>query len=158
MSIKNFWTAAFLAFIVCGCSPSVQNESDELAPAISWLYLSDEQGDTTLELKTEIAYTPEKMEKGMMGRTGFGLIDAMAFNFEQQRVLSFWMKNTLIPMDILFFDANGDFVSSASMAPCKEDPCPIYTSAEPASIALEVPADFVEKNSIGKGWKVSNQK
>ncbi len=158
MKMQKFWMPAFLALIACGCSPSLQSESEVPAPAIGSLYLSNPQGDTTIELTTEFAYTPEKMQKGMMGRTGFGTIDAMVFNFEQQRVLTFWMKNTLIPMDILFFDIDGNFVSSASMVPCESDPCPIYASAEPASIALEVPAGFVEKNAIGKGWKVGNKK
>lgn len=158
MRANIFSAIALFGLIASACSAPVSDQSDELAPAIGWLYLSNPQGDTTIELTTEFAYTPEKMEKGMMGRTGFGTIDAMAFNFEQQRVLSFWMKNTLIPMDILFFDADGDFVSSASMVPCAADPCKIYESAEPASIALEVPAGFVEKNAIGEGWKVSNKK
>lgn len=99
----------------------------------------------------EIADTPEAREKGMMGRTSFGNIQGMLFSFDQEQVLSFWMKNTLIPMDILFFN-KGAFVSGTSMVPCKKDPCPIYSSVEPATSAVEVPAGFLREHPMTKEW------
>jgi uncharacterized membrane protein (UPF0127 family) len=156
LNIRIF--SALFCVIACGCSIQENTQDDILPNGFMTLYLSSEESETPIELMVEVTYTPEQRERGMMHRTEFGIADAMVFNFENESILSFWMKNTLIPLDILFFDANGDFVSSATMAPCDAEPCPIYTSAEPAAIALEVPAGFVEKNSIGKGWKVSNKK
>lgn len=79
----------------------------------------------------------------------------MLFVSPTEEEQSFWMKNTLIPLDILFFTSSGDFVSSTTMFPCKEDPCPTYVSTGPARFALEVNAGFVKEHGIRKGWKLS---
>jgi uncharacterized membrane protein (UPF0127 family) len=49
------------------------------------------------------------------------------------------MKNTLIPLDIVFFSADGAFVDALTMAPCAEDPCPTYRPAGSYRYALEAP-------------------
>lgn len=114
------------------------------------LYHPDKPKDAIM-LGLEIADTPEARERGMMDRTSFGNMQGMLFSFDQEQVLSFWMKNTLIPMDILFFN-KGVFVSGTSMVPCKKDPCLIYTSVEPATSAVEVPAGFLQEHPVTKGW------
>jgi len=103
----------------------------------------------------EIADTPALRQKGMMGRTGFfDTSQGMLFSFEEEEILSFWMKDTLVPLDIVFFDRNANFVSATSMVPCDADPCMIYTSVEPALTAVELPSGFLAKHSVGKGWKL----
>ena len=78
----------------------------------------------------------------------------MLFIFEKPQILSFWMKSTVIPLDILFFDEGGKLVSTATMEPCAADPCQTYPSAAEAQYALEVPAGFSEQHGIGEGWRV----
>lgn len=76
----------------------------------------------------------------------------MLFLFPHEQVLSFWMKNTLIPLDIFYFDARGQIVSATTMEPCKADPCPSYSSEGAAQFALEVAAGFLDTN--GEEWKL----
>ena len=91
-----------------------------------------------------------------MNRTELKGIDGMLFLYESPRKLSFWMKNTLIPLDILFFDQEYLLVRTWSMEPCESDPCKRYSSGAEAQYALEVPAGFVKQHGIlpGKGWKI----
>ena len=67
----------------------------------------------------------------------------------------FWMKNTLIPLDIIFFDGQGRVLSSTTMAPCTADPCPYYGSVKPSQLALEVNAGLVKSRMIGEGWRIA---
>ncbi len=68
-----------------------------------------------------------------------GDLDGMLFVFEEDRAGGFWMKNTLIPLDIAFFDGGGELVEVMSMVPCEEDPCPTYTPSAIYRYALEAP-------------------
>ncbi|RPI22311.1 MAG: hypothetical protein EHM57_05495, partial [Actinobacteria bacterium] len=52
----------------------------------------------------------------------------------------FWMKNTLLPLDIAFFAGDGSFVDRLTMEPCPGDPCPVYRPSGPYRLAVEVPA------------------
>lgn len=86
-----------------------------------------------------------------MGRTSMSPgIMGMLFVFDTAQERSFWMKNTLMPLDILFFAANGTFVSWQRMDPCKADPCPSYYSNGSAQYALEVPAGFMDPTHVVK--------
>ena len=75
-----------------------------------------------------------------MGVTDLGGLDGMLFVFQVDSDGGFWMKNTLIPLDIVFFTADGGFVDSLTMAPCTEDPCPVYRPRGAYRYALEAPA------------------
>ena len=111
--------------------------------------------EKTYTLWVEIADDPPEQAQGLMGRTEMPHDRGMLFIFPKEQPLSFWMKNTLIPLDILFFDADGNFVSYQSMDPCKADPCKTYPSAGRAKYALEVQAGFIEKEGVGEGWRMS---
>ncbi len=89
-------------------------------------------------INAEIADTEALRERGMMFRTSLDPGAGMLFVFETEQRMSFWMKNTLIPLYMLFFDADGNLVSTTVMKPCQQDPCPTYPSAGPAKYALEV--------------------
>ncbi len=107
----------------------------------------------TLSVAVEIARTPAEQATGLMGRTSLAADTGMLFVFPKEHTLDFWMKDTLIPLDILFFDATGAFVSSASMTPCPEGTaCQRYRSARPALYALEVPAGYAWQHKIDTGW------
>lgn len=118
-------------------------------PVLHPLTLVSPRGqDTTLQV--EWATTDQERELGLMNRT---TIDhGMLFIFDTQQQLTFWMKNTLVPLDIAFFDDHGAFVSSAQMTPCTADPCTLYPSATPAKYALEMPAGYIAQQGIARGW------
>jgi uncharacterized membrane protein (UPF0127 family) len=67
--------------------------------------------------------------------------DGMLFVFEEPSSGGFWMKNTLVPLTIVFFNANGERVRKLSMRPCHADPCPIYSPGRVYRFALELRAD-----------------
>lgn len=77
--------------------------------------------------RVAVADTPERRSRGLMGVTELGEREGMLFIFESDVDSGFWMKDTLIPLDIAFFDSSGSYVDGFAMEPCLEDPCPSYT-------------------------------
>lgn len=70
----------------------------------------------------------------------------MLFVFPATRPQAFWMKDTLIPLDMLYFDEEHRLVSmQLDVPPCKADPCPIYPSHAPARYVLELSAGSVRR-------------
>jgi uncharacterized membrane protein (UPF0127 family) len=65
--------------------------------------------------------------------------DGMLFVFPAQTSGGFWMKNTLVPLTIVFFDSRGKRVRELSMTPCRADPCRIYDPGRTYRFALELP-------------------
>jgi hypothetical protein len=89
------------------------------------------------ELIVAVAETPDQRSQGLMGVTDLGGLDGMLFVFQADSDGGFWMKNTLIPLDIVFFTADGGFVDALTMVPCVEDPCPTYRPDGSYRYALE---------------------
>ena len=112
-------------------------------------------GSRNVPVYVEVADTEAARERGLMYREHMDDDAGMLFLFPDAAPLNFWMKNTLIPLDILFFDAEWNLVSTATMTPCVADPCALYPSEGPAKYALEVNAGFLKSNGIAKGWTVS---
>ncbi len=108
-----------------------------------------------VDLRVELADDNEKRSRGLMFRESLPMGHGMLFIFDKPQTLSFWMKNTLIPLDILFFGEGGKLVSTVTMAPCTEDPCQAYPSAAEAQYALEVPAGFIEQHHVDDGWRAT---
>jgi uncharacterized protein len=113
------------------------------------------EGQRPVVVTAEIADDAAERTQGLMFRTDLPEGQGMLFVFDTVNVLSFWMRNTLIPLDILYFDDAGNFVSGTTMVPCEADPCTVYPSGQPARYALEVPAGFLEEHQVGVGWKMS---
>lgn len=100
----------------------------------------------------ELATTPAAQEHGLMDRTSMAADHGMLFVFEDSQPRTFWMKNTLIPLDILFFDAHDRLVAiQADAQPCKADPCSLYPSNVPARYVLELNAGTAAKLGLRKG-------
>ncbi|MGH8283653.1 MAG: DUF192 domain-containing protein [Gammaproteobacteria bacterium] len=104
----------------------------------------------------EIADSDASRERGLMFRTRMVADHGMLFVFPDAEPRIFWMKNTLIPLDILFFDAQRRFINvSADTPPCKADPCPTYPSTAPAKYVLELNAGMAKKLGAKAGDKLT---
>ena len=91
-----------------------------------------------------LADEPALRSRGLMGVADLGDLDGMLFSWGGDTVSSrFTMRNTLIPLRIVFFDVDGAFVSRADMVPCETDDCPTYGAAGPYAFAIEFPAGRV---------------
>ena len=89
------------------------------------------------EWRVAVADTPELRQQGLMGVTDLGDLDGMLFVFEEDVSNGFWMKNTLIPLDIAFFSVEGALVDLLRMTPCEADPCEIYQPSGSYRYAIE---------------------
>jgi uncharacterized protein len=87
----------------------------------------------------ELALTSAQQTRGLMFRKQ-APSDGMLFVFRRASVGGFWMKNTLVPLEIVFFDTRGRAVHRFLMAPCRKDPCHIYDPVKQYRYALELPA------------------
>jgi len=102
--------------------------------------------------KVEIADTQEKQALGLMFRDSMSANQGMLFIFPSEAPRSFWMKNTRIPLDIMYFDKDLRMVSiSADTPPCKVSRCPSYPSVTPAKYVLELNAGMASELGVGVG-------
>lgn len=104
-----------------------------------------------IDLYCEIADTPQKRSLGLMYRKNIHPKLGMLFIFPKAQNLSFWMKNTLIPLDIAFINSNGIIMQLERMTPLDQN---VTRSHQKASYALEVNAGFFQKYGIVPGSKV----
>lgn len=89
--------------------------------------------------KIELAITQEEQTSGLMFRKSLARNKGMLFIFNEEGFSSFWMKNTLIPLDIIWIDENKKVVFiSENIQPCKEDPCPNIAPTQKAKYVLEI--------------------
>jgi uncharacterized membrane protein (UPF0127 family) len=91
-----------------------------------------------VSVRVEIADNDARRERGLMFRRRLTPNSGMAFAWRQDVDGAFWMKNTLIPLSIAFYDARGRIVRLIDMAPCRADPCPVYDPRTAYRGALEV--------------------
>ena len=89
--------------------------------------------------RPELALTSGQHQRGLMFRKK-APVDGMLFVFSQATSGGFWMKNTLVPLTIVYFDTAGRRVRRMSMTPCRKDPCRIYDPGRQYRYALELPA------------------
>ena len=96
--------------------------------------------------QAEVAKNRFTIAKGLMFRKNLLENEAMLFVFNQEGNHSFWMKNTLISLDIIFLDKNKKVVDIAkNTQPCQSDECPSYRNQQPAKYVLEIKAGLAEK-------------
>lgn len=104
------------------------------------------------EITVELARRPEEQARGLMYRRKLGENDGMLFAYDSPRVMSFWMKNTRIPLSIAFIDGAGTIIQIEKMRPF--DNVSRHVSRGPAQYALEMNQGWFEKNGVKVGDKV----
>jgi len=105
-------------------------------------------------VSVEVANTPEERALGLMHRPTLEEGRGMLFVFDTEEKFSFWMKNTLIPLDIIYLSKDLRVVDIIAGIPCVEDPCESYTPKEKALYVLEVNQGYVVEQGIIVGDKV----
>lgn len=99
----------------------------------------------------EYARTPSQHAKGLMHRESLDENSGMLFVFSQETFYPFWMKNTLIPLDIIWINSNMKIVDIKTAQPCTTPQCPTYVPNDIAKYVLEVNGDWAQKNNIKIG-------
>ena len=105
-----------------------------------------------VRLHVEIAQDPEALANGLMFRADLKEDEGMLFVFESARILSFWMRNTFIPLDIAFVDEDGTVVDIQRMEALDERIQ--YISKAPALYAIETNAGWFRRNNLKVGSTV----
>jgi uncharacterized protein len=117
---------AILVLLLLGCG-----EKDSARAVI-------ETGDGDVVVQVEVADSDAERTRGLMGRQDLPEDGGMMFVFPEGSTSAFWMKDTLIPLSIAFYDARGRIVRILDMEPCRRDPCPLYDPHASYRGALEV--------------------
>jgi len=100
-------------------------------------------------ITAELAVTDYERAKGLMFREQINPDQGMLFIFEHEGRHSFWMKNMVISIDILWLNREKQIVHiEERVPPCKTDPCPSYASKIPAMYVLELKAGSVKENDL----------
>ena len=150
MHHEQLWklVALGLASLVCaGCGPKEPNTLDKMATGIVRV------GDTPFSVW--IARTSEETSRGLMFVTkeemaplDDGTERGMLFVFGYDRSTGFWMRNTIVPLDIAFIRSDGTIVNTHTMAPYDERS---YPPSEPYRYALEVNANVFSRLGVDRG-------
>ena len=144
-SILSLMAVTILATVLLSLAAQAQ-EQQQSAPGAT-VSITNTAGQR-VDIPVEIADTPAKRETGLMGRSALAPNAGMLFVFGQDQPLSFWMKNTLIPLSIAFMDSQGRIVDIQDMQPLDQTP---HDSAAPAKYALEVNQGFFAAQGIQVG-------
>ena len=110
----------------------------------------DTSGGKKVEVRVEIADNFFEQARGLMYRKELGEDRGMLFIYTEERELSYWMKNTRIPLSIAYIDSEGRIVDILDMKPL-DDERPHYVSSKPVQYALEVNQGFFERKGVKEG-------
>ena len=100
-------------------------------------------------LSAQVAADDPSRERGLMSRTNLGPDEAMLFVFPQPRPVSFWMKDTPVPLSVAYLGPSGRIFEIHDLKPLDETPVPSASSA--VSYALEVPRGWFAEHGVLAG-------
>lgn len=142
--------AVLVALTMCACTHN--NNPKPKEPALEKGIVVLEGGGKTLRVEVELARTPAQREKGLMFRKKLNPYQGMLFLFDTQEVQSFWMKNTYIPLDMIFID------EAMTVVGVVENAAPLTLTSRrveaPSRYVLEVRGGFAATHGIGPGTRV----
>jgi uncharacterized membrane protein (UPF0127 family) len=141
--------AALLATAMVACRPP---PGPTPTPAARALVVVDSPSGRSTAVEAEVARRPEELERGLMFREALRPGAGMLFVFPETAEHVFWMKNTAIPLDMLFVDEGGAVVAVVERAePFTTSP---RTAGTPCRYVLEVPGGFAAERGIRPGDRV----
>lgn len=101
------------------------------------------------------ATTPEEHAQGLMNVQRLEANEGMLFVFGKPAMPAFWMKNTLLPLDIIFIDKEKSVISVHTAQPCTEEHCQTYSPSREAFFVLEVNAGTAKMLNVSIGEKIT---
>ena len=142
--------------LAMGCGGDKRQQS---APQVDQTSPDTTAGDDRVTIKVggkpirvRVSQTPEEMERGLMFTEELPADEGMLFVFEREKILHFWMRNTLLPLSVAFIDKRGRIVEIERMEPLDEET--VHTSRLPALYALEMNAGWFQNNGVKVGDRV----
>ena len=152
------WCAAILAAVVlagaCGggdASPTPLPTGGAPVAAVTRA-VTVQDGAQSAKLTVELAFTEPQRELGLMARPSLADDAGMLFIFPAETMGAFWMKNTLIPLDIAYMDASGRVLEIKHGKPLDETP---LTPQQPYRYTLEVAGGWFDRHQMGPGATLS---
>jgi uncharacterized protein len=129
--------------------PALHPEVDAMEATV--VLVAGRGGADEARVDVRVASSSTERQRGLMHVPELPDGTGMLFVFEEPRAGGFWMKDTLVPLDIAFADDAGVIVAILTMEPCEADPCPTYDPEVTYTYALEVPAGWFERAGVEAG-------
>ena len=148
--MKTLARSLLVLLLVAASACSGTEQGSDIAPAT----LVFGRDSMVAILEVEIADDPIERATGLMWRESLPEDRGMAFLFDGPTGARFWMKNTLIPLSIAFWDEGHEIVAILDMEPCEEAPCPRYDPGVPFVGAVEANTGWFERNGVRVGEQV----
>ncbi len=144
---NKYWILAgiFVVLIILSYPANTSEEDNKLPIKVNGL-----------TIRVEVAKTTSQKSKGLMYRKELPQNEGMLFIFDYDGAHSFWMKNTLIPLDIVWLNSQKEVVHiEHSVPPCKKVPCPGHASPYKARYVVELNGGWSIKNGLNLGDQMS---
>jgi uncharacterized membrane protein (UPF0127 family) len=138
MRRASFLLIFIFTFVLFGC------DEEEVRRAVI-----ETKSGAAHTFKIELALTPEEQQKGLMFRTALAGNAGMLFFHRACAPAAFWMKNTLLPLDMIFIAADGRIVRIAEMT--EPETLDVHVSGEPVNGILEINGGLSRRLGIGEG-------
>lgn len=131
---------------------TIENSAPVFKKEGELLFISKDNNETLAVIDIEIADTDQKTMQGLMYRSSMPQNAGMLFLMPREDIQGFWMRNTYIPLDMIFVNSNKQIVTiHANTTPMNESS---YISTAPALYVVEVNAGYCNKNNINEGDKI----
>jgi uncharacterized protein len=138
MTLRVLCAAVLLFVAAVACDNGDEADNPKAAPTFEPATAIIETDNGPVMVDIEVAATDEERARGLMHRKSLDDDAGMLFLFFEPTSSGFWMKNTLIPLSIAFFDRDGEILKILDMTPCKTESCPLYYPHVEYFGALEV--------------------
>ena len=157
-SMKSVLVAVALASsalsVVCGLAPMATAQNPAPMPPGPTTPLTIVSGEKSHAFQVEVADTPEKSELGLMYRKEMAKDHGMIFDFGSPRETTMWMKNTLLALDMVFFDTNGNVLTIVENA--RPGSLRLIDPGMPVRGVIELDAGLVKELGIKPGDRVQH--
>jgi len=155
-----FRIATIIVLIIAVVFFVLKNVSNSSKPEVEYykfkkegeLTITDSLGNSKIKIDLEIADTEYERQLGLMNRDTMEETQGMLFKFPEERFQSFWMRNTLIPLDIIFINKDKEIVTIHKNT--KVLSTQSYPSSAPSIYVLEVNGGFTDRHNIQEGNKI----